>query len=82
MGGWQSGAARRNDVLLRNSSGDESWTFERDFTASLAETTRLLDAVEQGVEPPHSVRDNLMTMACWKPATNPPLKSDASKFCL
>ena len=52
------------DVLLRTSDGDENWTFERDFTASFGESlTRLLDAVEQGVEPPHSVRDNLMTMA-------------------
>ena len=53
-----------NTVTLRTGEGDETKSFERNFTASFAESlSRLLDAVEKGEEAPHSGRDNLMTMA-------------------
>ncbi|MEO8393313.1 MAG: Gfo/Idh/MocA family oxidoreductase [Chloroflexota bacterium] len=52
------------DVMLRSSAGDETEKFEYNFTRSFGESlTRLLDAVENDTEPPHSARDNLMTMA-------------------
>ena len=51
-------------VTLRDSAGVETQVFERDFNGSFGESlSRLLDAVESGVEAPHSGRDNLMTMA-------------------
>lgn len=53
-----------NSVTIRTGAGEETKSFERSFTASFAESlARLLDAVEQGTEAPHSGRDNLMTMA-------------------
>jgi D-apiose dehydrogenase len=62
-----------NSVTLRTGEGDETRSFERNFTASFAESlSRLLDAVEKGEEAPHSGRDNLMTMAlleaCYRSA--------------
>jgi predicted dehydrogenase len=62
------------NITLRDSNGSETEVIERDFTASFGESlSRLLDAVESGVEAPHSGRDNLMTMAlleaCYQSAT-------------
>jgi predicted dehydrogenase len=52
------------DVMLRSSAGDENQKFEYNFTRSFGDSlTRLLDAVENDTEPPHSARDNLMTIA-------------------
>jgi predicted dehydrogenase len=52
------------EVLYKSSAGDETFNFEYSFTRSFGESlTRLLDAVETNTEPPHSARDNLMTMA-------------------
>lgn len=51
-------------VTLKTGAGEETKTFERNFTASFGESlSRLFTAIETGVEAPHSGRDNLMTMA-------------------
>jgi predicted dehydrogenase len=55
---------KESDITLYAGEDQETWSYDRDFTASFGESlTRLLDAIDSGQEAPHSARDNLNTMA-------------------
>jgi predicted dehydrogenase len=64
----------RGEVTLSTEEGEESWTFEPEGGgANIARSVSLLlDSIESGQPPPHSGRDNLMTMAlldaCYRSA--------------
>lgn len=53
-----------SELTLRNSEGEEKWSYARDFTRSFGDSLAILvDSIASGTEAPHSARDNLMTMA-------------------
>ncbi len=55
---------KETDITLYAGENQETFSYERDFTASFSESLlRLLDAIDSGKEAPHSARDNLNTMA-------------------
>ena len=53
------------EVTLYTEKGEESWQFQPDPPGAViaGSISRLLDSIESGQPPPHSGRDNLMTMA-------------------
>lgn len=62
------------DITLHATEDQKKWTYGRDFTASFGDSlTRLLDAIDNNEEAPHSARDNLNTMAlleaCYQSAS-------------